>query len=181
MENNFNGIFTRAKNLIITPKSEWETIALENRPHVEVFGSYLIWMVFIPVLAVVIGNYSNLGLGIKLAVEQLIAIIGGAYLTAWVFNELAPKYGAEKNFNKAFELVAYCYTASCVGGIFFLFGGLKLLTSVCSLYGLYLLYVGLKPMMNVPDDKLNNYFVVALLCMVGIAIVLGLLFTVGMI
>jgi len=181
MKTNFKEIFTRAKNIIISPKDEWNVVVTENKPHLEVLLGYLIWLTIIPVVAVLIGWSSYLGIGIKLAIQQIVSVIGGAYFTAWIFNVLAPKYGAVKNFNKAFELVAYCYTAICISGIFMVIPGLRLLSLVVSLYGLYILYTGLKPMMSVPEEKVNNYFIISLLCMIGVSIVIGAIFTAALI
>lgn len=177
MKTNFKEIFNRTKNIIIQPKNEWNVVAAENKPHAEVLLGYLIWLTIIPVVAALIGWSSYMGLAVKMAVQQAITIIAGAYLTAWVFNELATKYGAVKNFNKAFELVAYCYTAICLSGILVIVPGLRYLSFIVSLYGLYLLYTGLKPMMSVPEEKVNNYFIVSLLVMIGISLVLGIIFT----
>jgi hypothetical protein len=98
---------------------------------------------------------------------------GGAYITAFVINLLAKNFGAKEDLNKAFSLVAYAYTPAMVGGIFYIWHPLSILASLASIYSLYLLYIGLQPMMQTPDDKKTSYFVVSLLCLVGVFIVLG--------
>ena len=181
-------LIERAKNILVNPKKEWDVIASQEESHSKVLTSYLIILALIPVLAAFIGwgfigykaffvKLASVELGIRYAVIQLVTIIAGAYITAVVFNELAPKYGAKKDFNKAFQLAAYCYTAICVGGIFYLLPSLSTLASLAGLYSLYLLYVGMKPMMQVPDDKATNYFVVSLLCMIAVSVVLSLILT----
>jgi hypothetical protein len=47
--------------------------------------------------------------------------------------------------------------------------------SIVGLYGLYILYVGIKPMMQTPDDKVTVYFIVSLLITIFIYIILGLI------
>ncbi|MDD2426058.1 MAG: Yip1 family protein [Bacteroidales bacterium] len=175
MKTNFKEIFNRAKNIIIQPKNEWNVVAAENKPHAEVLLGYLIWLTIIPVVCALIGWSSYFGLAVKMAIQQAVTIIAGAYFTALIFNELATKYGAVKNFNKAFELVAYCYTAICLSGLLLLIPGLKYLSFIFSLYGLYLMYIGLKPMMSVPDEKVNNYFIVSLLVMIGVSLILSII------
>ena len=110
-----------------------------------------------------------------MAIQQYISIIGGVYLTAFVFNILAPNFGAQKNFPKAFQLVAYCYTAICIGGIFYIHWKLSFLAGLTGLYGLYILYLGIRPMMKIPEEKAGSYYIVILLCMIGISISLSII------
>ena len=177
-------LFEQVKNILLTPKQEWNVIASKEEEHVKVLTSYLIILALIPTIAAFIGwgfiglkvffvKVVGVQLGIRYAIIQLVSILGGAYITALVFNELAPKFEAQKNFNKAFQLAAGCYTAICVGGIFYILPSLSWLASLAGLYALYLLYIGLKPMMNVPDSKATSYFVVSLICMIIISGVLS--------
>jgi len=176
MKTNPSEIFQRAKNILINPKIEWSVIDGEDKTHLQVLSGYFIWLVLIPVVCIILGWSADFGFGIQMGIQQIITIIGGAYLTAWVINELAPRYKAVKNFNKAFELVAYCYTAICVAGVFYLFPYLSSLAFIAGLYSLYLLYIGLKPMMKSPEENNGLYFIVSLLCMIGISIVLGIIY-----
>lgn len=174
-------IVNRAKNIILSPKKEWEIIATENDNHVKVLTTYLLILALIPTVATFInwgvigGTFlkANFGWGLRYAIQQFVSIIGGAYLTAWIFDMLAPNFGAEKNFDRSFSLTAYCYTAFCIAGVFNIYWSLSILASLGGLYSLFLLYWGLKPMKNVPDDKVTSYFIIALICMVAVAMVLA--------
>ena len=176
MKTNFKEIVTRAKNIIIVPKDEWNIIVNENKTSTEVLLGYMIWLILIPVFAVLIGWNDHLSYGIKLAVQQVVSIIAGCYLMAWILNELAEKYGAAKNFDRAFGLIAYCYTADCISGIFMMIPALKFLSVLGSLYSFYLLYTGIRPMMNVPEEKVNNYYIISLLCMIGISLLVSAIY-----
>jgi hypothetical protein len=182
-------LIDRVKNILVTPKTEWQTIEGENAPHAKVLTSYVLILALIPTLAALIGYWligykagafgyyatvRSFGAGISHALTQFITMAGGAYLTAFVINLLAPNFGSQKNFNKAFELVAYAYTPAMLGGIFYLYPRLSWLVSLCSIYSLYLLYIGLVPMMKTPAEKKTSYFVVNLLVMAGAAVVLSL-------
>jgi hypothetical protein len=48
------------------------------------------------------------------------------------------------------------------------------LASLAGLYGLYLLYTGLRPVMKVPADRQTSYFVVSLLVTVAVSAILSL-------
>ncbi len=178
-------LIERVKNIIVSPKKEWEAIDQENAPHAKVATGYLLLLALIPAVAIFIGwgligqrafgihISGSLGLGLKQAVLQLLSVMGGAYLTAFVFDMLAPNFGSQKNFDKAFSLAAYCYTPVCLGGFFHIHWSLAFLAGLISLYALYLLYSGIKPMMKTPDDKVTGYFVVSLVVMVVIAFALS--------
>mgnify|MGYP000059012513 CR=1 FL=1 len=178
-------LIERVKNILIAPQKEWAVIRKENDSPVKVLTSYLILLALIPTAAAFVGwgfvgykvyavRVASVELGIRYGAIQFVSVITGAYLTAFVLDLLAPNYGAEKGFDRAFQLSAYCYTAFCVAGVFYLLPSLSTLASLAALYSLYLLYAGLKPMMKVPDEKAGKYFIAALLCMIAVSVVLSL-------
>ncbi len=178
-------LIERVKNIIIEPKQEWGTISTQNTPHAKVAMEYLLGLALIPAIATficwgligqtVMGIHisGGISIGIKQAVLQFISILGGAYMTAFIFNMLAPNFGSEKNFDRAFSLAAYCYTPVCLGGIFMIHWKIAFLAGLTSLYALYLLYIGIKPMMKTPDDKVTGYFVVSLVVMIVVSVMLS--------
>jgi hypothetical protein len=108
---------------------------------------------------------------------QYISMLGGTYLTAFVIDMLAANFGAQKDFNKAFSLVAYAYTPMLVTGVFYILPSLSWLASLGGLYSLYLLYIGLEPIMKVLKEKQTPYFVVSLVVMVVVAVILSVVLT----
>ncbi len=178
-------IIERVKGIILSPKSEWEVISGENLTVAEMFGSFLFPLALIPAIASFIGygligmdipfagHVGSFGLGIKQAAIQLISIIAGVFISAFVINALAPNFNAVKNFNKAFELVCYSYSPMMVFGLLLILPSLGIIVLIASVYGLYLLYIGLKPMMGVSEEKVTGYFVVSLIVIVVVSIVLS--------
>ena len=178
-------IINRVKNVLVTPKTEWQTIESENEPHAKVFTSYVVPLALIPAVAAFIGygliGYSVLGVhiggtiswGLRQAIMQYINMLGSIYLIAFVIDALATNYGAQKNFNRAFSLVAYSFTPMFVGGVFYLLPSLSWLASLAGLYGLYLLYIGLQPMMKAPTEKQTTYFIISLVVTILVSIVLS--------
>lgn len=182
-------IVNRGKNILLVPKNEWPIIAAEKAGHVQMLTHWLLPLSLIPAVAALIGfgiigysmdmpfvgkvHVASMNLGIRQALLQLMAILGGAGLTAFIVNALAEKYASEKNLDQAFALIAYSYTPICLGGIFLLIPSLAIIGSLLGLYGLYLLYIGLPFMMKTPPEKNTGYFVVSLLCVIGVFIVLS--------
>ena len=181
-------IINRVKQILISPKQEWQIIDGENDTNMTVLTKYVLLLAAIPAIASFIGygliGYSVLGyhvgslsIGVKHAIVQYITMVCGVYLTAFVVDILAANFGSQKNFDKAFSLVAYAYTPMFVGGIFYILPSLSWLAMFAGLYGLYLLYIGLQPMMKTPAEKQTSYFVVSLLVMIVSFFVLSMILT----
>ena len=180
-------IINRVKNVLISPKTEWLTIEAENGPHAKVFTSYVALLALIPAVAAFIGygliGYSAFGIhvgsvswGLRQAIMQYLSILGGIYLTAFIIDALAENFGAKKDFDRAFSLVAYSYTPIFVAGVLYLLPSLSWLALLAGLYCLYLLYIGLQPMMKAPAEKQTSYFVVSLVIMLLVSIILSAIF-----
>jgi len=176
-------MFNRVKEILIAPKKEWAVIEGENTPYMKLFTGYVLPLSLIPAIAAFIGygligvnfmgvHIHSIGFGIRQAVVQWVAMVVGVFLTAAIVNFLADSFGAKKNYDRAFALVAYSYTPMFVAGIFLLLPSLSWLAMLAGLYGLYLLYLGMKPMMGAPDEKNTVYFIVSL---VATIVVTGIL------
>ena len=171
-----NGMVKRAKGILLAPKQEWPVIAAEKAGHSKVVLSWLLPLSLIPAVAAVIGfgliGYS-VSWGLRHGLLQVATMIGGAYVTAFIINALAERYASVKNLDQAFALIAYAYTPACLGGIFRIIPSLAFIGTLAGLYGLYLLYIGLPPLMQTPPEKNTGYFVVALLCTIVVFLVLS--------
>ena len=181
-------MINRIKNIIMTPKSEWGIIEGEKTPHGNLFIKYVLPLSLITAIAAFIGwgliGHSVLGFrvhsiswGIRQTIVHWVVVAGGVYLTAFVIDMLAKTFDATKDFDKSFSLVAHAYTPMFIGGIFYILPSISWLASLCGLYSLYLLYIGLQPMMKVPAEKSTGYFVVSLIVMVVVAAILSVVLT----
>ena len=177
-------IVNRVKSILVSPKTEWQTIETENDTHVKVFTTYVVPLALIPAVAAFIGyglighsvlgvHFGSISWGLSHAIQQYILMLGGVYLTAFVIDMLANNFGATKDFNRAFSLVAYSYTPAFIAGIFNIHYSLSWIVSLGGLYSLYLLYIGLQPMMKVPAEKQTTYFIVSLVTMLIVFVVLS--------
>ena len=179
-------IYQRAKNLLLAPAKEWQSIDEEdvNSSHVL---TYLLVLALKPAVAGFIGmgfiglnafgiHSGSIGWGFRHAISSYLGIVGGAYISAFVIDFLADKFQATSSFNVAFKVVAYSYTPMCVAGVLYLIPSLSFLVPLAGLYGLYILYTGMKPMLKVPEDKMMGYFIVCLLSIIVVSMVLGAIF-----
>jgi hypothetical protein len=177
-------IVDRAKNIIMTPKTEWTAIAAEEPNVGQIISGYVIPLALIPAIAAMLGYgligrgmASSFTMGIAMAIIGFVVALGGVYLTAYVIDMLAPNFGSQKNFGRAMQLVAYSYTPAWVAGILNIIPVLGVLVLVASIYGLYLMYLGFPHTMKTPDDKVVVYMVVSIVVLIVVYFVLTALLT----
>jgi len=177
-------LFQRVKAIILTPQTEWPVIAGEPGEPAALFTRYVAILALIPALAgfigsALIGRYATLGSALISAIIGYVLTFVVVFVVALIIDALAPTFGAQKNFSNALKLTVYSYTPSWLAGIFLLVPGLSFL-AILGLYGLYLLWLGLPPLMQVPRDKALPYaaaaIVIALIIQIVIGGILGLLF-----
>lgn len=104
-----------------------------------------------------------------LYVLSLVAVI----LVGKIINALAPSFGAVKNDLNAFKLAVYSYTPAFVAGIFNLIPSLAVLSILGSLYGIYILYIGIPILMEAPKEKAVAYTVVTIIVAVILMVIIG--------
>jgi hypothetical protein len=174
----------RAKNIIMTPKTEWPVIAAEQPNPTAIMTGYVIPLALIPAVAMIIGHgliggtmASSLTWGIGLGVVSFVSTVLGVYLTALVMNFLAPNFGSQKDFGRAMQTVAYAFTPSWIAGILNILPAIGWLGSLLGLYGLYLMYLGLPHTMKTPADKVVVYLIVTIIVLVIIYMILGAIMT----
>ncbi|HEX8902530.1 Yip1 family protein [Vitreimonas sp.] len=180
-----NGLVDRAKNILLTPKAEWEKIAAEPFDLQKLYTGYVVPLAALAAVCGFIGmslvGMSAFGIsyrvpivtGIVQAVVQIALSTAMVYVMALVTNALAPNFGSQQDVERAHKLAAYGCTAGFLAGVFAILPPLALLWLV-GLYSLYLIYVGLPVMMKTPQDKVIGYVVVIVLVTIVIGVVVNL-------
>jgi len=176
----------RAKNILITPKTEWEVIKNEQTTTADLFTKYAMILALIPVVATFIGQ-SLIGIslgpfgsykipvtsGLIYAVIYYILSLVGVYVIAFIIDALAPSFGSTKNMDASLKVSVYSYTAVWIAGIFGIIPNLGIL-GILGLYSLYLMYLGLKIVKDTPQDKLVGYLIVVIIVAIIVYFVIGL-------
>lgn len=183
-------LILRIKNILLRPYEEWLVIDRESGDPVYLFSRYVAILALIPAIAGIIGG-SVIGVTVPAGtfrVPLFIGILNGAisylftfvivYSVALIIDGLAPTFGTERHLPSAMKLAAYSFTPAWLAGIFLLLPGLRFLT-VLGLYSIYILWVGLGPLMRAPKDKSLLYtitvIVAGLLIIVALAAVQGVI------
>lgn len=178
-----NKLVARAKAVVLTPKSEWPTIATESTTVADLYKGYIIPLAAIPAIfgfmkmsligttVMFAGTYRvGIGAGLTSMVLGYVLSLVMVYVMGLIVDALAPTFGGQKNNIQALKTMAYAYTASWLAGVAQILPGIgMLIVIVGAIYSIYLLYLGLPHTMKCPPDKAGGYTAVAIV----IAIVLG--------
>lgn len=182
-------LFERAKNILVTPKTEWEVIKTESSTTSQLFTQYVLILAAIPAVATFIGHSIigvslgpfgsfkvPMGNGILYAVLQYVFTLVGVYVAAFVVDALAPSFGSTKDMIASMKVIVYSWTAAWIAGIFAIIPTIAIL-GILGLYSFYLLYLGLKIVKDTPQDKLVGYLVVTIVVLIIIYFVIGYIVT----
>jgi len=182
----------RVKNILIQPASAWDVICAESSSTASLYQGYIMPLAAIGPLASIIGM-SLFGISMPLggtlrvsltnavgnAITSYALTLVGVFVIALIIDALAPNFGGEKDSVQALKVATYASTPGWVAGILMLVPALGSLVLPASLYGLYILYLGLPKLMKTPQDKSLAYtgvVVVAALVVMVVIEAVGRLF-----
>ena len=180
-------IAERAKNICLTPNSEWPIIAAETTSPGTLVTGYAIPLAAIGAIAGFIGG-SVIGhtlpylgtyrvpviTGLFVALFMFCMAIVGVFVLSLIINALAPTFGGEQNQTQALKLAVYSYTPAWIAGVLQIVPLLGMFAIFAALYGLYLLYLGLPRLMKNPQDRSVPYTAVVVVCAIVLSVVITL-------
>jgi Yip1 domain len=166
----------RVKAILLTPKTEWPVIAREPGDVAYLFKNYVAILAAIPAVCGLIGAViagAPIGAALLLAILRYLLTFVIVYVVALIVDALAPTFGSQKSMDNALKLTVYSATPVWVAGIFLLIPSLSFLTFIASLYGLYLMWLGLPPLMKTPEDKSVLYVVAVFVALIVVSLIIG--------
>jgi hypothetical protein len=172
-------LIDRAKNILLTPKTEWVTIAGESATLPSLLTTYVLPMAAIPAIAsvlsgVVVGIGTSMQFIITSALITYASTIISFIVTAYVTDMLANTFKSEKNLDKSAQLVAYSATGSWVASILSIIPFIGWLGSIAGgIYAIYLLYLGVGPVKKTPEDQRAIYVVIIVVVLIVVSMILG--------
>lgn len=172
-----DNLIARAKAILLTPQTEWPVIAREPGEPGVLFLRYVAPLAAIPALArfvgsSLIGGYASVLFGLIGAVVAWLLTFGVVYAIAVIIEAFTRRFGGRRDFQNAFKLAVYSYTPVWLAGFFLLVPGLSFL-AILGFYGVYLLWVGLPPMLDVPRERALGFAGVVVICAIVLALVLA--------
>lgn len=172
----------RAKNIIISPKTEWEVVANEEPNIQQILMGYVFPLALIPTIATIIGwgaigilGFTSFTYGIAMGLVQLINAFLSVIIAGFVIDALAGSFGSTKNLGRSIQLVAYSMTPIWVAGILNILPAISWLPFLIGLYAIALLYQGLTPLMKTPEDKKVVYLIVSIVVLIAVYWIISLI------
>lgn len=170
----WQALLEQVKKIIFSPKEAWLSIKAQPASVKELYLKYIMLLAAIPAVCTFIG-LMVFGIRIPFAgvvrmpffstlVHQIFSylmMLVSFAVIAFIFEKLAPKFEGSGSFTDALKLVAFSATPGLVAGVLHLVPWLGLLTLLASLYGLYILWIGIPIMLGVPESKRLIYLVVS--------------------
>jgi hypothetical protein len=179
-------IIDRARNICLTPSTEWPVIAAEPTSAGTLVTGYVAPLAAIGAIAGFIGGsvigrslpfvgYYRVGFfsGLVFALFTVCMAVVGVFLLSLVINALAPTFNGEKNSMQALKVAVYSYTPAWIAGVLQILPLLGIFAIFAAFYGLYLLYLGLPRLMKCPEDKAVAYTAVVVVCAIVLTVVIG--------
>jgi hypothetical protein len=180
-------LIDRAKNIIVTPRTEWDAIAADTTPTGTLITGYVLPLAAVAAIASFLGlvfvgqslgplGTVRLGIGAGLAalVFNLAMSVAMVFVVGFIVDALAPTFGGTKNMGQAVKVAAYAYTPVWIVGVLAILPALGLLGILAGLYAIYLVYLGLPRVMMAPQEKAGGYTAVVVIAAIIAGIVIGM-------
>lgn len=168
-------IIDRAKNILLSPKTEWPVIAAEPAT-VQSVMSYAAVLMLLPMLGVILfSGILGLGVGVLGASPLIFAAVTGVigyvlglallYVVALIIDAVTPSFDGTKDIVGSLKLLTYAGTASWVAGFLSAIPVIGILIAIGAIgYVIYLIYLGSGPVKSVPEAKQVGY--TAVVCVI---------------
>ena len=186
-------IVNRAKGMMLNPASEWEIVAKEPATVSALFTSYAVILAALPAIATIVA-LGIFGVGrdavamagmstglidtiVRTALGYAVGL-GMLYLMALIVKAAAPSFNGKSELIQSLKLMTYASTPSWLIGIATPFLAdapfIVLLLSIGTLaFVVYLIYLGLRPVLDVPQDKVVGFTVVIVLVYVVMIVIVA--------
>lgn len=183
-------IVNRAMNMITKPKEEWQVIANEPASVAGLFTGYAMILAVLPAIGTLLflgllgmgagGMAGAAAMGMGMSFFAVTAVVGYfvglglLWLVSLIVNAITPSFNGKQDMVQATKLMVYSATPTWLAG---LLAGIPLIGFLISFagmaYAVYLIYLGVKPVLAVPDDKVAGMTVVTVLIYIVASVVVG--------
>jgi uncharacterized membrane protein YdjX (TVP38/TMEM64 family) len=104
-------LIDRVKNILLSPKTEWQVIKSETTSVSGMLTSYVLPLSIIPGAIALLSSafWGSINYGLIMAIIAVVGAIIGFYVGTYVADALAPSFSSEKNLNRSAQLVGYSY------------------------------------------------------------------------
>ncbi|NQU84177.1 MAG: YIP1 family protein [Mariniphaga sp.] len=164
-------IFNTIRELIFSPVKFWLGQKNRQQGQWQLLGGYYFLLVIITAIAVFIGAWFNsahfyIGFALLKSLREILLFTLLYFISIFLFNQLIPAYGGEKNLQAVRKLVVYSLTPylliSVISGLF----PALYIINIAGLYGVYIFWIGVRVLLNIPERKQPGFILISvLLCL----------------
>ena len=173
-------IVDRAKNILLTPKTEWPVIAAEPATTGTIM-TYAAILGLIPLVGSLLAGAlftGSLGLGFNfILISGLVSYaigLGILFVMGIITAALAPSFDGQNVQNSGLKLIVYAATPVYVAGILNIIPGLNVIAAIAGLaYGIYLIYLGAGPVVGIPAAKTGGFTAVIVVIWIVLQMVIS--------
>lgn len=181
---NISSVFNDAIALVRSPVTFMGAHKDQEIPVMRLMTNYVAVLAIIPFIATIIGYswyyqfFTILG-GVGFGYIFVIAILDyilnliAVFAVGFVMWKLGPSFGTSISQDKATRMAAYIFTPIFLISVLNAIPYLSFLTFLGAFYGLYIMYLGLPVMLNVPKEKVLGYLVITVIATLVIYAIVG--------
>lgn len=161
---NIRSLFFDVCRILIDPQNKWPRLLSKDTDYRIVFKQYTLPLLIVLGICLLLGGLcftsrltSSVGLVVIMTITEVLSIALSIYLTSYIVNETAPNFKLPYHFNRVFLLVTYSWTPIIV--TYIIVGLLPFLApfKVVCLYSIYLLWIAMPSIKDLPADKKVAY------------------------
>jgi hypothetical protein len=182
----------RVKNIMLKPAEEWEVIAKEPATVGSLITGYAIPLMILPIIGTIVGigllgigvdgfaalGMGSIGVGAAAVMGAVTFVLGLIMLYAMIFvvKAISPNFNGSSDAGQAAKLMIYASTPSWIAGLISpLLGMLGSVLGLAAMaYVVYLIYTGIRPVMEVPQEKVAGFTVVIILIYIVVSVVVSM-------
>jgi hypothetical protein len=184
-------IVQRAKNIILKPTDEWNVIASEPATIGGLFTGYAMPLALIPLASTILftgllgisaADMMGFGSGMPLdlmaiagmAILSFIVSLVSLFVMGTIVKLVSPSFNGTSDKVQAMKLMTYASTSTWVVALVSWIPFLGAVLGFAAIvYVVYLIYLGLNPVMGVPKEKIAGFTVVIVLIYVVVALIMS--------
>lgn len=167
MEIKFSEIISKAKEVVLNPKTFWKSQKEKKEELPILLGTYFFPLLLIVVLVVFLGEFFRsyhfyIVFALLKAIRKFVLFTLAFFSTVYFTNTLIKTFGGEKDIKITRQLITYSFTpfllVSLVTGLFpFLYP-----LDILGVYSFYIYWIGGKEMLTFPVEKRDSYLILTM-------------------
>ncbi len=162
-------LLRRMSNILLHPNTEWHAIRDETTTYPEIILRYVGILSVIPPTAAVAGRYifeGNIPDGVLLSSPQYLLLsnllwycmyVVNVMVTGAVITAIMVTVESRRRSLKGLQLAAYSFTPLFIAGLIAVVPHMKWCLSIALLYGVYILYLGMREFLGMRGMKAALY------------------------